>query len=163
MKTVNKCIKSDLNNTSLWNYFKDGYVKSGTRIPISRTAYRNFLSDFNEEVNKQMVQEGKFFRIPYSLGIVGVVKRRIDLTKKDSAKFLRMDFDVYRKTGERTLHINEHTDGCYFQFRWFKGDNAASKSYKYAPAFHLKRELVAAILSKAVMFREFIGKEIYIK
>jgi len=159
----NKCIKSDLTNTALWNYFKDGYVKSGKKIPIDRQTYTKVISEFNAEVNRQMVHEGRFFKIPYSLGIVGVVKRRIDLTKKDSIKFLRMDFGEFNRTGIRTLHINEHTDGCYFQFKWFKGDNAVARLYKYAPAFHLKRDLVATILSKKVIFREYIGKEIYIK
>jgi hypothetical protein len=115
---------------------------------------------------KEVIESGKAFKLPFSLGYLTVVKRESVLAitnMTEAKKHLKPDFGHYKKTGELIYHLNEHSDYHYYQFKWLRTTYSHDGSYHYAPPFDAKKRLVEVIKNKEVDYRLYrsLNKESY--
>ena len=90
------------------------------------------------------ILKGDFFRFPYNLGILKIRKNKVNVSNK---KYMRIDFNATKKEGKTIYHLNEHSDGYYYRFKWKKGYVSNIFSYVFTPVRSRKRELAQTIKS----------------
>lgn len=93
-------------------YIKD--VDKKSFLYIDYKLYKQICVEFNKLLIKSLIDDGKSFQIPYRLGVFRIKKRKTDLNN------LRPNYDMYKKTGIKTVHLNEHSGGYYCKFHWNK-------------------------------------------
>jgi len=81
---------------------------------VTNKEYRNILKDYILAVCIEIL-EGRIFYMPYGLGSLSVVKRKIIPGKR-----LSPDWESILKYGKLVLHLNEHTNGYKYNFKWDK-------------------------------------------
>lgn len=85
---------------------------------VYNVEYKLFVSvveDFYKEMMDKILLNGTKFKLPYRLGFVQVLKRKMDYKNN-----LAIDWDKTNKTGKKIYHINDHTGGFKYFFRWDK-------------------------------------------
>jgi len=87
---------------------KDIYKSFSDKDDISLAQFRLICDTFFHLLTKSMVNEGKVYYLPPTLGTLGIYK--ISKTKK------MIDFDLYKKTGYKLNIRNLHTHGSMVKF-----------------------------------------------
>lgn len=149
-------IKSDCTTDTFWEKFKDTFKSVNRKVPISRDVYKKIIREYNELIMKEVIEDGKAFKLPFSLGFISVVKRESPLfsaSKENIKKHLRPDFGHYNKTGELIYHLNEHSNYYYYHIKWIRPTFTYDGSYHYDAPFDAKRKLAKVIKEKSVDYR----------
>ena len=121
---------------------------------IDKNTFLLILRTFMVLFVKSMVEEGKVYTLPYFLGVLGVRKRK-------PAKPVYVDYGHYRKTGEKRMHLNFHSNGYIARFKWNKPDLRlpGSTPYKFllCQDFQASRQTVR-YLAKQIREQNTINK-----
>ncbi len=132
---------------------KDSYqlYLTMSKTPVSYKTYKEVIGAFNKKILEDIIQGGEF-EMPYRLGKIRVRKIKSDYNR------LKINFDHYRKTGEKIFFLNEHTGGYYYRWYWAKykrGVRVRNKG-KYEFLFNRKnkRRLSQIIMSGKTDFME---------
>lgn len=88
--------------------------EEGSPYVMSSKEYKTILRDYIKEICKQIL-EGRIFYMPYGMGSLSVNKRKVIPGKR-----LSPDWESILKYGKLVLHLNEHTNGYKYSFRWDK-------------------------------------------
>lgn len=120
-------ISADIVTTNSASYRKFVLQYTG----FSRSETRNTIHDFkaviialNEYYANYAMDTGNLILLPNNLGKFGVRKfKKVRIQKPDGTFNMRMDMNIYKKTGERVYHTNDHTDGNSFRWFWIKPEN----------------------------------------
>lgn len=79
----------------------DAYDEFEYSDEVDPTTYRVVLNIFNKLLHESMIYEGTIYKFPYSLGILGIRKKK--------SKRFNMNFQHFKETGEVIQHRNWHS------------------------------------------------------
>lgn len=118
-------------------YIKDIGALSKYNIPAA--TYKAILNTFNALLSIHIIEEDSWVDLPYRLGQLRIRKRKVNLDN------LKCDFGLFRKTGIKAKHLNEHSGEYYCRFYWNKTKCiVVNKSYySFIPSWTNKRKLAA--------------------
>jgi hypothetical protein len=89
--------------------------KPGDLYYVTYSEYIDICSEFYKRISKSIIDDGMHFKLPYGLGEVYVIKRKVLLNNK-----LQIDWESTLKEGKRIYHLNEHSKGFRYSFFWTK-------------------------------------------
>ena len=101
--------------------FKDMYAEYildkevGSPYDITYTEYVDICSIFYQMIVKAIIDDGIRFKLPFSLGEVFVIKRKVKYDNK-----MPIDWALTLQEGKRIYNLNEHTSGFGYKFFWTK-------------------------------------------
>lgn len=81
---------------------------------IDYRLYREIIEEFFLEISRRVIYDNFTFMMPYSLGSVFIK------AYKSSASNLPINWAKTRELGRVVKHLNLHTFGYYFGFKWDK-------------------------------------------
>lgn len=82
---------------------------------VDYNTYRSIVCDYLKWIVKEVLYKSSEIKLPSRVGSVLVVKKR---PLKNSRKFYNVDFKSTNELGKTILHLNEHSDGFRYRFRW---------------------------------------------
>jgi hypothetical protein len=83
---------------------------------ISRLEFRTILKDYITIVFKEIFN-GNMYYMPYGFGPLYVNKRKVIPGKR-----LSPNWEETKKYGKLIFHLNEHSNGFKYSFKWDKGN-----------------------------------------
>jgi hypothetical protein len=126
------------------NMYKE-YIAEYKDNELYAIDYKLFVK-LTEEYYKQLMYEvlvnGILFKLPYRLGYLRVVKQKIHYDHK-----IAIDWGTTNKVGKRVYHLNDHTRGYKYLFRWTKTNvlTKYAKLYRLVMTRDHKRHLAKLI------------------
>ena len=141
--------KTDYRSTSKKTYlaFKERYPG----VDISFADYKNILFLFNGQLVEHILQTGEKLKLPFGLGEISVAKykplRQKTFTGKNGATTtipgLPINWQKTRQQGKIIYHLNSHTDGHKYRWKWFrtKARFAGSSCFSFRPNRSTSRRL----------------------
>jgi hypothetical protein len=124
-----------------------GRVDSETPYDVSYSVYKEITTRYFKKVANHLFEGGNF-KIPYQLGILQIIKKKIYVSSQ--VKYASsIDWQKTVKYGKKIIHLNEHSNGYKYLFMW---DKAGAKrvnisKYRFVPTRQLKRYLAQLIKS----------------
>jgi len=108
---------------------------------ISKKEYKEILKEYIDIVFNKIF-DGSLYYMPFGFGPMYVNKRKIILGKR-----LSPDWEATKKYGKMVFHLNEHTNGFKYSFKWDKGACRVrnSRLYRLEIARLNKRALAKSI------------------
>lgn len=112
--------------------------------------YDLLMSKLNEYLMHYLINTGNRVLLPFFLGTLQVIRKE--------TKGSKIDFDYFKKTGEKRVHKNKHSEKYYAKIFW----NRSSKRYHnkwYRQLFLFRpNRLIRADLAKAIKTNNTIYK-----
>lgn len=140
------------------------FYKSYIEKPLDYKVFRAVWISFIDKVTKGIVEEGKDFTMPYSLGSVGVRKQKIRVTMNPDGsidkRYLRPDWNATKELWEKdekakenkqlVFHLNKHFGGYNCKWFWDKSTCAVTNqtAYSLSMSRENKRKLSKAIFNE---------------
>jgi hypothetical protein len=122
---------------------RDVYEESSDTPHVDYSTYRGVVMRFNELLMEKAIYNGEGVKLPQSLGVIRVKK------KKTNPKKRVIDFHKTKKFGVTVYHTNLHSEGYYGFFNWNKdhpyGIFRFKQIYKFFPTRTNKRKLAKTI------------------
>jgi len=121
--------------------YKD-YIKDkpkGSPFYVTRKRYGDIIRRSNDLISGYVLNESYHFKFPYGLGILNVVKKRLDFAYNK----LAVDWAATKKYGKKIFHTNEHTNEYKYSWMWNLRISSVTHSscYLFVPARGINREL----------------------
>ncbi len=121
----------------------DEYIKDKEEIGpynITRAEYRTIVEDYIKMVMDEILNKASNFKLPFRLGDLRVVKLDSSLGRK---RRYSIDFSLTQKYGKPIYHLNEHSGGFKYMFKWSKKDMYVKHGvfYRFIPTRTNKRRL----------------------
>ena len=137
---------------------KDYYVsyldhtKRSDLYYIDFKIFTSILRDYFEYISRMIIEKAAEIKLPSQLGAIYVKKRGF----KPQRKHLNVDFKSTNEMGKTILHLNEHTNGYSYMFKWRKKEmNMQAKIlYQLVMTRANKRHLAACIKNKLTDYIE---------
>lgn len=109
---------------------------------VTYKEYRKIISDYFKQVLENMYK-GYTFYIPFGLGKTYIIKKKIGI-EVDS---LTPDWNLTNKYGKLVYHLNEHSNGYRYNFKWDKSacKNKGHQLYRLVFTRGNKRQLAEYI------------------
>lgn len=116
--------------------------------------FAKILRDFNKELSRVILEESEIINLPFRLGKLYITKTKQWYSKPEWSKIplnLPIDWKTSKEIGKRVYHLNEHTNGYIYRWRWYKrGAHVANVTlYKFLPVRQNKRK-ITQLLKKGV-------------
>lgn len=93
--------------THIYKYYKRDIVNPESKYNVDYKTYRSICEQFNELVVDDIIDNAAEFKLPLRMGVF-----RIKLVKTNLNK-LFLDYGHFNKTGEKAVHLNEHSNDYY--------------------------------------------------
>lgn len=129
----------------IWDIYDK--MKDSLSFELEYNLYRDINKDCNREVMRQILEEARPFYMPARMGILVVIGKKMDFSKK-----LKFNWGIYRKTKKRVYFLNEHTNFQYYRFKWFKGMVKNISTYRLEKSLKYKKMLSDLITQKKVEY-----------
>jgi hypothetical protein len=108
---------------------------------ITYNEYVDICSIFYKGISKLIIDEGIRFKLPFMLGEVFVLKRKVKPNHK-----MPINWEMSVKEGKKIYNFNEHTAGFGYKFFWTKPYHITNKfMYRLVFTRDNKRSLAKAI------------------
>lgn len=113
---------------------------------VSWQDYKSICNDMFKEMSRRILEEAAEIQLPFRLGSVYIVKK---LPKTWTTKSLRVDFCSTMKYGKTIYHLNDHSNGFKFRFKWNKSKALVKNKsfYVFKATRGNNRELASLIKS----------------
>lgn len=113
--------RSDRNSYTIEDYYQSykEYTKDNPLYKISKAKFRNILKDYFKFLASEIIDGAKEVRLPARMGTLYVIKIK---PKKFGFNHCRVDFYNTKEYNKTIFHLNEHSDGYKYMFRWRKFD-----------------------------------------
>lgn len=120
------------------NYIKD--KEEDSPYDISYQEYRLIIEDYIKMVMNEVLDNASTFKLPFKLGSIRIIKLDSSLGRK---RRYSIDFGLTQKYGKAIYHLNEHSDGYKYMFKWDKKDSYVKHGsfYRFIPTRTNKRRL----------------------
>lgn len=151
-------LKSDYTFKDLYKFYKKRYDN-----PLDRITYMRFLTEFYTEILNLVLYNGIDYNLPARLGSLRIRKRQNVQKINDDGELIHNLKPDWKKSKELwakkypdktpkelkliphkpiVYHMNEHTDGYYFEWHWDKLTcNVKNQTaYRFEPIRNKKRE-----------------------
>lgn len=131
------------------------------KIKLSFKSYKKILYKWNEEFMLQIL-EGKKLKMPYGFGplMITKYKRKTYRMAASGEKMInyKIDWVQTKKQGKYVYHMNYHSDGYNYYFRWVPHEANIKRPHiwKFKPVRKFSR-----LLSKYIQDEEKDYKHIY--
>lgn len=138
--------------------FYDFYLKEigdNKLYEIDYKEYSNIISDFYKSIMDFILKKNGVFKMPYKLGDVRVVKRKLNL---DHLRLTGIDWKTTVETGKHVYHLNEHTSGYKYNFQWNKKNMNLKNLYFYRLVMTRQNKRLLAKLIKSGDYDYFENK-----
>lgn len=118
--------------------------KDNELYAIEYKLYVILIEEFYKRLMEEILLRGSMFKLPYRMGYLRVNKRKINYNHK-----IAVDWATTNKIGKKVYHLNDHTKGFKFFFKW----NKSNIIFKYKSLYRLvltrehKRNLAKLIKS----------------
>lgn len=121
-------------------YLKDN--PKGSDFYVDYKLYRDCWESYTGKTIEYILEGGDCV-LPYRLGIISIVKRKINLNN------LQVDWKATRELGQRVFHLNEHSRGYRYSIRWnkFRCIVPNKTAYRFLPTRTFSRLLAKYIKS----------------
>jgi hypothetical protein len=130
------------------DYISDKEVDSPYYVTYKE--YVSICSEFYKLISKAIIDDGVKFKLPFALGEVYIIKRKIRCTSR-----MPIDWALTVKEGRRVYNFNEHTAGFGYKFFWTKPYKVVNKfMYRLVFTRENKRHLAKAIKQHRIDYFE---------
>lgn len=99
------------------------FCKKNSTIELTFDEWRNIIYAFNEALREYLLETGERIKLPFGLGEVAIIKKKRKKTKIIDGKEyinLAVDWQKTRAKGKIIYNFNNHTEGFFFGWYWFK-------------------------------------------
>jgi nucleoid DNA-binding protein len=113
--------KIDWRSCSKENYID--FCKKNPSITLTFVEWKNIIYIFNDYFRNYILESGDKVRMPYGFGNFSITKKKRKKKKtKDGKVYMNMaiDWPETKKRGKTIYYFNNHTDGYFFGWIWFK-------------------------------------------
>ena len=136
------------------DYYKSyiNYIGSNDAYRIDYKVFSSILYDYFKIIADAIILKAADVKLPSQLGTIFVRKRKF----KPYRNHLNVDFKSTNELGKTVLHMNEHTNGYSFMFKWEKRNIAFRSSilYQLVMSRDNKRRLAKCIKNKTTDYIE---------
>ncbi|HKL12807.1 MAG TPA: hypothetical protein VJ907_04300 [Halanaerobiales bacterium] len=153
-KGINNRIQNPYNLKDMYEKYEETH-KDNPVYEVSREWFYDICDEFYTKVVEHILEKGKEFQMPYSLGSINVIKYKPELSDiKKRLSFI--DWNNTYKLGKYVYHLNEHTNGYKYTIKWSKKKNMIKyvDIYKFVGTRRFKRRLAAIIKNKEFDYLE---------
>ena len=91
-------------------------VGNNSLYKVEKREYVEIVGDYYKAMVEHVL-EGGTFRLPFKLGELYIIKKKVDFTK---SKSMTPDWALTNKVGKKVFHLNEHSGGFKYLFYWNK-------------------------------------------
>ncbi len=152
--------KIDISSKELYRRYIKGLdsIEKNDGFNLSLGTINNAVADVNAEIMKEMIYHNRFFKLPFRLGTIMILKSKpVPKYKKNGLLALPIDYketnklwenDPEAKKNRKFVYFrNLHTGGYLMHFKWVKSNTNVRniKAYKFSPVKGAKRLLSAAL------------------
>lgn len=132
-------------------YIKDKEVD--TSYYITKEEYINIVEDYIKKITDEILDKASIFKMPYRLGTLQIVKLK---SSNNRNKKYSVDFVLTNKYGKTIYHLNEHSNGYKYMFRWCKINSIVKNKsrYRFIPTRTNKRKMASNIKNGIVDYFE---------
>ncbi len=133
------------------DYISDKIENSPYHIEYEE--YLNIVKDYIKMVMDNIIDKADVFKMPYRLGNLRVVKLDSSLSRN---KRYSLDFKLTQKYGKPIFHLNEHSKGYKYMFKWDKLKSIVRHKsfYRFIPTRSNKRKLAYNIKNNIIDYFE---------
>lgn len=105
----------------------EDFKKLFPKTETTRQQYSCIIRSFNTAIAEHVLETGSRIRLPFGLGDISITKykprKHKTFTDRGSRQVtiinLPIDWQKTRKAGKLIYHLNSHTDGYRFRWKWF--------------------------------------------
>lgn len=115
---------------------------------IDYNIYKKILVSYFKKISNILYEDSLIYYIPNSLGMFQITKKQRNI---DTCLFhnSQIDWENTIKYGKKIYHVNEHSDGYRYYFKWFKkGMLRNINCYRFIPTRENKRKLAYYIKNR---------------
>lgn len=99
------------------------FLQENPKIKLSFLEWSNIIYSFNYEFRDEILETGDIHKLPWGFGELAISKKKrkpkvVDPTGIERVN-LPVDWAKSRKAGKRIYHMNFHTNGFTFKWKWF--------------------------------------------
>jgi len=95
---------------------------------VDKTLFKELIYEFYKRIMDHVLLESGTFRLPYRLGSIRVIKRKVNPTQFNT---FNVDWKTTEEIGKLTFHLNEHTKYYKYLFHWDKENSIIDNLYMY--------------------------------
>lgn len=92
-------------------------------IQLTYTQWANVIYLFNYGIRDEILDTGTIFKLPWGLGKLTISKKKrkklVTLPTGEEKVNLAVDWKKTKEKGRYIYHMNYHTDGFSFKWKWF--------------------------------------------
>lgn len=92
-------------------------------IKLSYLDWSNIVYTFNYNIRDYCLETGNTVRLPWGFGLLGVSKKKrkkfVILPNGEEKINLAIDWKKSKELGKKVYHMNFHSQGFSFKWRWF--------------------------------------------
>jgi len=114
---------------------------------VSFKTFKNIITKYYLAILDDILYKGVEYKLPYRLGQIRIIKRKINI---NNLTRFGIDWVESVKHGKQIYHLNNHSRGFVYRFKWIK-QNALIPNlyfYKFVPSRMIKRKLAQVIKNK---------------
>lgn len=99
------------------------FCREKPNIKLSFLEWSNIIYSFNYGMRDYALETGEIIKFPWGLGELAISKKKTKKFMTDPTGTervnLAVDWAKTRKLGKRVYHLNHHTNGFKFKWKWF--------------------------------------------
>lgn len=136
------------NSRAVYNKFCSTYPE----VKISFEKWKEVLQICNGLIRQVVLETGDKFKFPWGLGTLVITKKKTKDTKTYKGVVynnLPIDWQKTKKYGKYYFHLNSHTDGYRYRWKWFSSEaRFAHSSIWYFKASRIASRELKSYLTK---------------
>lgn len=140
---------------------RENYEKFCSEVPnikLSFLEWSNIIYSFNYGMRDYALETGEIVKFPWGFGELVISKKKLRKVVKipngEEHMNLRIDWGKTKKLGKRIYHLNLHTNGYNFKWRWF----CYTARFKYHKMWCFKPSRVSSRLIAHYISQNYASK-----
>ncbi len=131
----------------------EAFCKANPHIHIAFDKWKEIIYTYNEMYVDYVLKTGDAIKLPWGFGKISVNKSKQRATRKYNGKTyinLAIDWKRTKQEGKYVYHLNHHTHGYKFRWKWF-GTSALffqSDVWNFRPSRVVSRKLTQYLKDK---------------
>lgn len=126
-----------------YNFYYEEY-NSNKLYMVDKKLFYELIDEFYKRIIDYILLESGEFQMPYRLGAVRVIKRKVNLS---SLNHRNVDWGTTNKIGKLTFHLNEHSKYYKYLYQWDKKDKIVNYlSYYRLPMSRSNKRRLAKLI-----------------
>lgn len=125
-------VKYDYRSISRKEY--SAFMAAHPETKLSYKEWSEILTTHNELLRDYALETGEIIKLPFSLGYLGIVRRKMKPKKGHTGEYINrhIDWAKTKAAGKYIYHLNSHTSGYSYKWKW----RIKIGVFAYAATFH---------------------------